>query len=74
MLVSSYSIYFWFAFKVGLIILMGLYFIVTLIALRQVNLLSETLVTQVSPILRWIALILAGASLMALIIFIGILF
>ena len=60
--------------KVGLIILSVLYFVFSLIVVRQVNLMTDTLITEVSPILQAMAIINAGVALGVIILFIGLLF
>jgi hypothetical protein len=54
-------------FKIGFIVFAVLHFIFTLIVLRQVNLMTTTIVTHGGPILRILAI---GYSLMALLILI----
>lgn len=64
----------WFTFKVGIMILGGLYFIFSLVIVRQVSLMTETLITEVAPLLRAFSIIHAGLALGIIILFIGILF
>lgn len=64
----------WLTVKVALIIFASLYFIFSLIVLRQVNLMTETLITEVAPILRALAIVYAGLSLGIIVLFLGLLF
>lgn len=65
---------FWFIVKVGLVILAVLYFIFSLIVLRQVNLMTETLITENAGLLRAFAIIHAGIALGVIVLFVGLLF
>lgn len=60
-----------FFYKVGFAILFLLYFIFALIVIRQVVLMTETLTTEISPLLKAFAIIHAGIALSILILFIG---
>ena len=60
--------------KVGILIFASLYFIFSLIVVRQVSLMTETLITEVSPILRAFSIIHAGVALGIIILLIGFLF
>lgn len=64
----------WLIMRVGIIILAVFYFIFSLIVLRQVNLMTETLITEVSPLLRAFAILHAGLALGIIILFIGYIF
>lgn len=64
----------WFIVKSAIIILGSLYFIFSLIVVRQVNLMTDTLITEVAPFLRAFAIIHAGVALGIIILFIGFLF
>lgn len=64
----------WLIVKATFILLAGLYFVFSLIVVRQVNLMTETLITEVAPFLRAFAIIHAGAALGIIILFIGFLF
>lgn len=57
--------------RIGILALAAAYFIFSLIVVRQVNLMTETLVTEVSPILRAFSIIHAGLALGAVILFVG---
>lgn len=61
-------------FRVGLIILAALYFLFSLIVYRQVVLMTETLMTEVTPLLRAFAIIHSGLALGIIVLFIGLLF
>lgn len=61
----------WTVFRVGIFIFAGLYFIFSLIVVRQVYLMTETLITQVSPLIRAFAILHAGAALGILVLLIG---
>lgn len=58
-------------FKILLLTLFGLYFIFSLIVVRQVQLMTDTLITEVSPLLKAFSIIHAGIALGVLILFIG---
>lgn len=57
-------------FKFGFIIFAVLHFIFTLIVLRQVNLMTNTIITEGGPILRILSIIYAVFALGILIYFI----
>lgn len=48
---------FWLVVKFGLVVLSGMYFIFTLVTLRQVNLMAETLITELSPAIKLVTLL-----------------
>lgn len=60
--------------EVGILLFAILYFIFSLIVVRQVSLMTETLITEVSPLLRAFSIIYAGVALGIVILFIGLLF
>lgn len=60
-------------FKIGFLILAGIYFLFSLIVVRQVNLMSETVITEGAPILKIIALLHALLALGVIVLFILIL-
>lgn len=64
----------WLAPKLGILFLAVLYFVFSLIVARQINLMTETLITEAVPILRAFAIIHAGLALGIIILFIGFLF
>ena len=61
------------AFKVLLTVLAGLYFIFTLVVIRQVNLMTESLSTEVDPAIRIFSFFYAILSLGVLVLFIRLL-
>jgi hypothetical protein len=61
----------WIVFKLGLLVLFFFYFLFSLIVVRQVQLMTDTLITQVSPLLRAFSIIHA---LIALGIFVAMIF
>lgn len=58
-------------FKIGFVTFAGLYFIFSLIVIRQVFLMTDTVKTVNGPVLRLIGLFFSFASLMVLIYFIA---
>ena len=64
----------WFIVRGAIVTLSVLYFIFSLIVVRQVNLMTETLITEVAPLLRAFAIIHSGIALGIVILFIGFLF
>lgn len=64
----------WITLKVGIVFLSALYFIFSLIVVRQVNLMTEALITEISPILRAFSIIHAGLALGIIILLIGFFF
>lgn len=60
--------------KLGILLLAALYFAFSLIVVRQVSLMTETLITEVAPLLRAFSIIHAGLALGIIILFIGLLF
>lgn len=65
---------FWLVPRAGILILASLYFVFSLIVARQINLMTETLVTENSPSLRAFAIIHCGLAIGVIILFIGFLF
>lgn len=65
---------FWLIVKAGIIVLLVLYFVFSLIVVRQVSLMTETLITEVSPVLRFFSVVHAGLALGIVVLFIGFLF
>lgn len=57
-------------FKIGFVIFAAVYFIFSLIVVRQVNLMTDTLITEVAAFIRIFAVIFAILSLLILIYFI----
>lgn len=64
----------WLIVRSAIVLLAGLYFIFSLIVVRQVNLMTETLITEVAPLLRAFAIIHSGIALGIVILFIGFIF
>lgn len=58
-----------FIIRTGLVILASLYFIFSLVVLRQINLMTEILATAVSPVLRLLGILHSGLALGIIIIF-----
>lgn len=59
------------ALKIGLVAFAIVYFIFTLIVVRQVNLMTETVMTEGGAILRALAILLAGLAVGVIILFVG---
>ena len=64
----------WFISKGGVVLMSGLCFMFSLVVVRQVNLMTETLITEVAPYLRALAIIHVGFALGIIVLFVGILF
>ncbi|MBI2021902.1 hypothetical protein HYS93_03420 [Candidatus Daviesbacteria bacterium] len=64
---------FWEIFKIGFIIFSILYFIFSLVIIRQVSLMAETVMTEGGPILRALSIFHAGLALGLIILLIGLL-
>lgn len=62
------------ALKIGILILAVLHFVFSLIVVRQVALMTETLMTEVTPLLRAFSIIYSGVALGIIVLFIGLLF
>lgn len=62
---------FWQIVRFTILILSVLYFIFALIVVRQVNLMTETLITEVAPLLRAFSILHAGLALGIVILLIG---
>ncbi len=60
--------------KAAIILLAILYFIFTLVVVRQVNLMTETFATDAAPIIRASAILYSGLSLGIIVLFIAFLF
>lgn len=58
-------------FEIGFIIFGVVYFIFTLIVLRQVNLMTDTIKTEGGGILKALAILYAGLALGVIVLFIG---
>lgn len=58
-------------FKGGFIIFGVVYFIFTLVVLRQVNIMASTLRTEGGGILKGLAILFAGLALGVIVLFIG---
>ncbi len=61
-------------FSVMLVIAAALYFVFSLIVLRQINLMTETVQTEGAPIIRAFGFLHAGVALGVVLLFIGWLF
>lgn len=59
------------SFKVGFIAFAAVYFIFTLIVLRQVNLMTDTVKTEGGGILKALAILYSGLALGVIVLFIG---
>lgn len=64
----------WYIFKIIVVLAFGLHFIFSLIVVKQVNLMTETLQTELSPILRALSIVYAGLALGVIILLVGYLF
>ena len=61
----------WLIFK-GLVLLIAIcYFLFTLIVVRQVNLMTEIVMTRGGSVMRFLAIIYSGVSLGMVILFLG---
>lgn len=58
----------------GVLTLSVLYFVFSLVIVRQVTLMTETLITEVAPIIKAFSIIHAGFALGVIILLIGFLF
>ncbi len=56
--------------KVGFVLFAALYFLFSLIIVRQINLMSETVITEGAPVLRALSIIHAGVALALIVFFI----
>lgn len=59
------------AFEIGFLVFGVVYFIFTLIVLRQVNLMTSTIRTEGGGILKALAILYAGLALGMIVLFIG---
>lgn len=64
----------WISIEVALVVFAAIYFVFSLIVLRQVNLMTETLITEVAPLLRALSIVYSGFSLGIIVLFLGLLF
>lgn len=60
--------------RAGILSLAVAYFFFSLIVVRQVNMMTETVITEAGSVLRALAILHAGVALGAIILFIGFLF
>lgn len=58
-------------FRLGFVIIAILYFIFSLIVIGQVRLMTETVATEVGPLLRFFSIIHAGIALGIIVLFIA---
>lgn len=61
------------AFEIGFLAFAVIYFIFTLIVLRQVNLMTATIKTEGGGLIKAFAILYAGLSLGVIVLFIGLL-
>ncbi len=61
------------AFEIGFIAFGVVYFIFTLIVLRQVNLMTSTIKTEGGRLLKALAILYAGLALGVIVLFVGLL-
>lgn len=66
--------FFWDLPRLGVLFLAVLYFVFSLIVLRQIKLMSETLISESSPVLTALAILHSGFALGIIVLFIGFLF
>lgn len=59
------------AFKIGFIIIAILYFVFSLVVVGQIRLMTETVSTEVGPLLRFFSIIHAGIALGLIVLFIA---
>lgn len=64
----------WLLAKILLFILGVFYFIFTLVVVQQVRLMTHSLITEVSPLLRTFSLLQVGLGLAVLVLLFGLLF
>lgn len=60
-------------FKALFVIFAMLYFVFSLIVIRQVSLMTETVITEGGPLLKALSIIHAGLSLGIIVLFVGLL-
>lgn len=60
----------WFFARILIVIFLGLYFIFSLIIVRQVNLMTETVETTAAPFLKILAIMYAITTLILLILYV----
>lgn len=72
--VFSYNNLFWITIELAILAFAALYFIFALIVVRQVRLMTTTLITEVSPLLKALSILFAGFSLGMTFLFIGLFF
>lgn len=58
-------------FKIGFITFAVLYFVFSLIVIRQVTLMTQTVITEGAPLLRVLSILHAGLALGIVVLFIG---
>lgn len=64
----------WVIAKAGMTILVALYFVFSLVVIRQINFMTEIFITETAPLLRAFSIIHAGLALGIILLFIGLLF
>ena len=61
---------FWFLFKIGIVSFAAIYFIFSLIVMRQIKLMTDTLITNVSPVIRAFGILHALFALLVVLLLI----
>jgi hypothetical protein len=57
--------------EIGFVILFIFYFLFSLVVIRQVNLMTETVITEGAPLLRFLAILHAGIVLAVIVMYIA---
>jgi hypothetical protein len=60
-----------FLFKIGIVTLAIFYFLFSLVVIRQVRIMTNTVITEAGPLLRAFSILHAGAALIIVIFFIA---
>lgn len=68
---SSILALLWLVFKIGLLLLFGLYFVFSLIIVRQVKLMTQTLITEFDPVIYALSIVHSGLALGVIVLFLG---
>lgn len=61
----------WLVFKIGLLLTFGIYFFFSLIVVRQVKLMTQTLITEFDPIIYALSIVHSGLALGVIVLFLG---
>lgn len=63
----------WLTFRVAILFFAALYLVFAVMVMRQINLMTETIMTELSPYLRFFGIVYVGVSAGLILLFLGLL-